>query len=75
MYRKGNTALLADLIWTCGQDFLFCNIFGCFCLHLCMSTNCDNLNFLLIYRSQYLVIGHNMMEFRGTFESKIENVR
>ena len=51
MYWKcqWNTALLADMIWTCGQLFLFC-------LHLCMRTNHNNLNFLLInliFRSQY----------------------
>ena len=47
MYQKWNTALLADLIWICGQHVLFCNIFVCFCLHLCVSTYYNNLNFLL----------------------------
>ena len=35
MYRKWNTALLADLIWTCGQHVLFRNIFGCF-VYICV---------------------------------------
>ena len=50
MYWKWNTALLADLIWTCGQHLLFCIIFGCCCymyLHLCVCTN-YNINLLLI---------------------------
>ena len=40
MCRTWNMALLADLILTCGQHVFF--------LHLCMCTNHNNLNFLLI---------------------------
>ena len=56
MYLRWNTALLADLICTCGQHVLFRNIFVCFCLHLCIHTNHDNLNFFpyqQTYSSQY----------------------
>ena len=49
MYFKWDTALLADLIWTCGQHVLFHNIFVCFItLCVCVCTNHKNLNFLLI---------------------------
>ena len=41
-------ALLADLIWICGQHVLFCYIFGWFCLHLSMHTDPNNLNYLLM---------------------------
>ena len=43
MFQNFNMTLWADLIWTCGQHVLFHNIFGYFC----MSTNHNNLNFLL----------------------------
>ena len=45
MYQKWNRALLADLIWTCGQHVLFCNIFGCFCLHCA----CTKIIIILIF--------------------------
>ena len=57
MFRKGNMVLLADMIWTCGHQLLFHVIFGyflftsgCFCLHLCVRTNHNNLNQLFPFR-------------------------
>ena len=38
-------ALLANLIWTCGQLVLFYNIFGCFCLHC----ECAQIIIILIF--------------------------
>ena len=50
MYWKWNKALLADLIWTCGQHVLFHNIFRCSCLgYMCAcAQNHNSLNFLII---------------------------
>ena len=48
MSRKWNMDLLVDLVWTCGQHVLFLNIFVCFCLHQCVHTDHNNLNFLLV---------------------------
>ena len=57
MFRKVNMVLLADMIWTCGHQLLFHVIFGyflftfgCFCLHLCVRTNHNNLNQLFPFR-------------------------
>ena len=43
--------------------------FGCFCLHLSMRTNHNNLNFLLI--SQF--IGHNISDFKYYQNDGINN--
>ena len=48
MYQKWNRTLLADLIWTGGQHVLFFNGFVLFLFTLCMHTNHNNPNFLLI---------------------------
>ena len=47
MYRKWNTAFLADLIWTCGQYVLFRNIFVSVSILSCAQI-IKILNFLLI---------------------------
>ena len=64
IYWKWNTALLVDLIWICDKHVLFGNIFGCFCLHLCMCTNHNNFNFLLINWS----VGHNISDFKYWYQ-------
>ena len=48
-------ALLTDLIWTCGQHALFRNVFDCFCLHLCVCTNQNNLYCYLFWNTQLIL--------------------
>ena len=48
-------ALLADLIGISGQYILFCIIFVCFCSHVCVHTNHNNLN---------RFVGHNISDFK-----------
>ena len=59
MYHKWNRAFLADLIWTCGQHILFCNIFSVFVyiVHGVMALFVTLCNKLITIVSYYLETG------------------